>query len=278
MRTLISYLGIFTGSIIFAVGINYFIIANKLAEGGLTGIALIIHYLSGWPAGTILFLLNAPLLLFSWQRWGIAFVFRTVLSIFIISLTIDLTRNFGLQTGDLLLAALYGGSLSGVGIGLVLRSGATTGGVDIIARYIHQRYGYRMGNTYLLIDLIVLIIFALIFGLEKALYTLVAVYIFSQVVDRMVEGFNEAKAVTIISSKTPDIVKTVLDKLDRGATFFRGHGAFTGEEKNVLYVVISKYQLLRLKKIVKERDPDAFVIVNNVHEVLGEGFQKKQIP
>lgn len=274
MKRALAYLGVVVGSFIFALGLNYFIIANGLAEGGFTGLALIIHYLTGWPVGVVLITLNIPLLLLGWSRWGLPFIFKTLLSVLTISVVVDLTGQFRFITGDFLLAALYGGVFSGVGIGIVLRSGATTGGLDIIARFFHERYGYSMGKFFLTFDVAVLIVFAVFFGPEKALYTLVALYIFSQVVDRIIEGLSEAKAVIIISQCTAALTQTIINHLDRGATVLKGYGAYTGRERDVLYVVVSKQELLRLKKIVQDVDPHAFVIVSEVYEVLGEGFRK----
>lgn len=273
MQALASYLGIVLGSTIFAVGLNYFIIANGLAEGGFTGLALIAYYLTDWPPGVMIFLLNLPLLLIGWKKWGGTFIFKTLLGVLAVSLAVDLTAGLAMKTHDLLLAALYGGVLSGVGIGLVLRSGATTGGVDIIARLINEQIGISLGKIYFLFDFGVLLIVALLFGLDKALYSLVTFFVFSAVVDRIIEGIDEAKAVMIISQATAAITQAVIKDLDRGATILRGYGAYTGRERDVLFVVVSRFQLLNLKKIVREQDPRAFIIVNNVHEVLGEGFR-----
>jgi uncharacterized membrane-anchored protein YitT (DUF2179 family) len=270
---LLPYLGIILGSFIFAFGLNYFIIANGLAESGFTGIALILHYLKGWPVGTIIFTLNIPLFFVGWKMWGKAFILKTLLAVVSVSLSVDLTSNLSFHTSDLLLSALYGGVLSGIGIGLVLRSGATTGGADIIARFIYEKTGISMGKVFFAIDLTILSMVAFLFGLEKALYTLVALFIFSRVIDYIIEGLDEARAVTIISGINQAIASTIINELERGATILKGYGAYTGKEKNVLYVVISKHELLHLKKIIHEIDPHAFISVTNVHEVLGEGFR-----
>lgn len=276
MRFFLSLLGIICGSLFFAFGLQFFIIANGLAEGGLTGVSLILHYLSGWPAGLILGVLNIPVLLFGWYKWGFRFVFKTILSVLLISAMVDVLHLAGLvlPTEDLLLAALYGGVLTGLGTGLVLRSGATTGGMDIVARFLHEKYGFKMGSVFFSFDTGVLVIVALLFGLEKALYTLVALFVYSQVVDRIIEGFNEARAVVIVAKEPISIKEAIIRELGRGATLIRGHGVYTGDEKEIIYVVIGKRQLLQLKKLVRELDPQAFVIVNDVHEVLGEGFAK----
>jgi len=273
MKTILSYLGIAVGSLITAFGLNYFIVANGLAEGGFTGLSLVIHYLTNWSIGGILLVLNIPLFIISFIMWGKKFVFKSLLGVLALSVAIDLTSGFSFQTEDLLIAALYGGVLSGVGIGIVLRSGATTGGVDIIARLIYEKIGISMGKVYFSFDLAIISMVAYFFGLEKSLYTLVALYVFSVVIDRFIEGGNEAREVTIISKMDQVIINAIINKLERGATILKGSGAYTGKEKNVLYVVISKHELLQLKKIIKEIDPKAFIIVNNVYEVLGEGFR-----
>jgi len=273
MKMFLSYLGIAVGSLISAFGLNYFIVANGLAEGGFTGLSLVIHYLTNLSIGGILLILNIPLFIISFFLWGKNFVFKSLLGVIAISVAIDLTSGFGFKTDDLLIAALYGGVLSGVGIGIVLRSGATTGGIDIIARIILEKTGISMGKVYFSFDLAIISLVAYFFGLEKALYTLVALYVFSVIIDRLVEGGNEAREVTIISKKDQVIVNAIIKELERGATILKGSGAYTGKEKNVLYVVISKHELLHLKKIIKEIDPKAFIIVNSVYEVLGEGFR-----
>lgn len=270
----LSYVGIILGSVLFAFGLNYFIIANNLAEGGFTGLALIIHYLTSWPAGFVLATLNTPLLLFGWYRWGFTFILKTIISVVSISAAVDLMRGLGLPTSDLLLAALYGGVLSGMGIGIVLRSGATTGGVDIIARFLYEKYNISMGKVFFSFDVAVLVLVAVFFGLEKALYTLVALFVFSQIIDRMIEGLNEARAVIIISQTSTAITQAIINEIDRGATIIKGHGAYTGRDRELIYVVVGKQQLLPLKRIVRELDPHAFITVNQVHEVLGEGFRR----
>ncbi len=274
MHILLPFIGITLGSFIFSFGLNYFIIANGLAEGGFTGLALIIHYLSDFSVGAILLALNIPLLLLAGFKWGRSFIIKTLWSVLAVSISVDLTAKYGLPTNDLLLAALYGGVFSGLGIGIVFRNGATTGGLDIIARFIHERYGITFGKVFLLFDLGVITLVAILFGLEKALYSLVALYVSSYVLDLVIEGLRDSKGVIIISTCTAALTQKITTELQRGATIVTGYGAYTGIEKNILYVVVGKRQLLRLKKIIQDLDPEAFVIVNNVHEVMGEGFKK----
>ncbi|MDD2401534.1 MAG: YitT family protein [Clostridia bacterium] len=276
MKKIIPYLGIALGSFIFGFGLNYFIVANGLGEGGFTGISLVIHYLTGYSIGLIMLILNLPLLFIGWKRWGKTFVFKTLLGVLAVSLAVDLTQGMSMKNNDLLLGALYGGVFSGVGIGLVLRSGATTGGVDIIARLIHEKTGISMGNVFFSFDFFVLTTIAFLFGSDKALYTLVTVYVFSKIVDRIVEGPDDTRAVIIITEISQVITSSIIKEIDRGATILKGYGAYTGQNKDILYVVMSKHELLRLKKQIRNIDPLAFIIVSNVHEVLGEGFLPKK--
>lgn len=273
MKKILPYLGIALGSLVFALSLNLFLVANGLAEGGFTGLALLIHYLTKWPVGSILLTLNIPLFLIGWKFWGKTFFIRTLLGVVGVSVAVDLTAGFNFQTDDLLLSALYGGVLSGAGLGIVLRSGATTGGIDILARLIYEKAGISMGKVFFLFDLLVITLVASILGPEKALYTLVALFISSRVIDRLIEGVDEARAVTIISGLNQAIANSIINNLERGATIIKGYGAYTGKEKNVLYVVVNKQELLPLKKIIREIDPRAFIIISNVYEVLGEGFR-----
>lgn len=272
MKKIWPYLGIAFGSLVFALSLNLFLVANGLAEGGFTGLALLIHYLTEWPVGSIILVLNLPLFLVGWKLWGKTFFIKTLLGVVGVSVAVDLTAGFHFKTGDLLLSALYGGVLSGAGLGIVLRSGATTGGIDILARLIYEKTGISMGKVFFLFDLTVITLVASILGLEKALYTLVALFISSRMIDRLIEGVDEARAVTIISTLNQAIANSIINNLQRGATIIKGYGAYTGKEKNVLYVVVNKQELLTLKKIIRDIDPRAFIIISNVYEVLGEGF------
>lgn len=273
MKKLFPYFGIAFGALLFAFSLNFFIVANGLAEGGFTGFALIIHYLTNWPIGAILLTLNIPLFIIGWLNWGKSFFIKSLLGVVSVSVAVDLTTGFAFKSNDLLLCALYGGVLSGAGLGIVLRSGATTGGVDILARLIYEKSGISMGKVFFLFDLAVLSMVATILGPEKALYTLVALFIASRVIDRLIEGVDEARAVTIISGLNQAIATAIINNLERGATILKGYGAYTGKEKNILYVVVNKQELLPLKKIIREIDPRAFIIISNVYEVLGEGFR-----
>ncbi|MFF0826772.1 YitT family protein [Brevibacillus sp. NPDC003359] len=268
-----SIIAIIIGSAIMGFGINAFNIPNHLAEGGITGISILIKLLV--PAvdqGIVFFVLNIPLFFLGWKILGRTSFFYTILGT--VSLSVFLSLFDGvlpLPMKDRLLASLYAGVAVGVGLGIIFRYGGTTGGVDIIARLLQKYMGISMGRTLFFGDILVIGASLVYLNLESAMYTLVVVFIAARVIDFFQDGAYAGKALTIISNEADSIAKQILD-LGRGVTLLAGKGAYSGDEKKVIYVVVSRNEVMRFKTIVQEIDPHAFVIVNDVHEVLGEGF------
>lgn len=266
---------ILIGSFIFSIGINTFALANQLAEGGFTGIALLLHYLFGWSTGIVLYILNIPLFFIGYKVFGKQTMLYTIVGITAVSIFLELTNSWQKPLEDLLLAALYTGVLVGIGLGMIFRVGGTTGGVDIIARLFQKYLGVSIGQVMLTFDFLLIAVLIFIIGLDTAMYTLVAVFISSRTIDFVVEGMKASKAVTIISNESNTIAHTITKRLSRGVTIYHGTGAYTGKPKNVLYVVLAPNQLPRLKQIVLEQDVYAFVVVHDAREVVGEGFTYK---
>jgi uncharacterized membrane-anchored protein YitT (DUF2179 family) len=269
---------IFLGAFLFAIGINYFAIPFHLGEGGFTGIALLVYYILDWSPGLIIFLLNLPLLLISYKILGKKLFLYTVIGILASYLMLEWTKKLVTIVSlappkvDVLLATLYTGILVGVGLGIIFRVGATTGGTDIIARLVNKYVGWSMGRTLFLFDFGVILISSYFIGIEKAMYTLVAIFVSARVVDFVVEGLNASKAVTIISLLADELARTITEKMERGVTLLQGKGGYTGNEKEILYVVVAPNELPKLKQIVHELDPRAFVVVHDARDVHGEGF------
>jgi uncharacterized membrane-anchored protein YitT (DUF2179 family) len=268
----IRWLMILVGAFIYSLGLNVFLVANHLAEGGFVGISLMLLYKLHWPLGVSFLVLNIPLLLLSWRMFGTEFVIKTATGVGAVSLFSWLTSKWLLPTGDPLLGALYAGVVTGFGLGLIFRAGATTGGSDIIARLVRHYKGIAMGRTLFAIDVCVIGVVALIIGYKTAMYSLVALFIASRVVDFVLEGVNTGKALTIISEFNVEIAAAIHEQLDRGTTLLQARGGFTGLDKQVIYCVVPREEVPRVQRIVSNVDPRAFVVVNNVHEVLGEGF------
>lgn len=261
------------GCAIFAFGVNYFILANGLAEGGFTGIGLLLHYKFGWSVGTFFILSNLPLIVLGWRLWGKEFVIKTATGVLLSSFFIELFSGYQLPVDNLLLPAIYGGLLSGCGLGIVIRFGGTTGGADIIARFLNRFLGISMGRFYLIFDSCVLLMVAIIHGLTIALYSVVTVFIASKVVDLIVDGLDSAKQALIISNQNDRIAEFIANDLDRGFTILSGRGGYCDARKDVILCVVSRGEIFRLRKSVIEIDPQAFVIISNVNEAFGEGFK-----
>lgn len=267
-----NILTIFVGGFIYSLGINSFALANKLAEGGFTGIALMLYYFFHWSPGLVVFLLNIPLLIVGYKVFGKKTFWYTVVGISSVSVCLELTKTWQKPTDDLLLAALFTGVLVGLGAGMMFRVGGTSGGVDIIARLMDRYFGWNLGRTFLLFDFTVILVSIYLIGLDKAMYTLVAVFVGSRVIDYVVEGGKTAKAAFIISHSPGPLADQITEKMDRGVTKLKGTGGYTGHDKEVLYVVVSLREMPKLKSIVHKIDPKAFVVVNDAREVHGEGF------
>lgn len=253
---------------------NYFYISNHLAEGGVAGISLILHYLTDIPVSYLYLAINLPLLLISWIYLGKEFSIKTIYGTLLLSFTINLFSSYRTPIPDLLLSAFFGGALVGISVGMIFMAGGSTGGTDIIAKIITRYRGLPVGKALLLMDFCILSAVAFLFGKLIFMYTLIAVIISSKTIDLMQEGIDEAKGIFIITSKPDEINLAISEELGRGITFFRGEGGFTGKELKIVYCVISKYQLIRLKKIVRNIDSQAFISIVAVHEVLGNGFKR----
>ncbi len=285
-----DYLWIILGSIITAAAINIFLVPYKIAPGGVTGIATVVYYLSGerFPVGVTMLALNVPLFIMGMRFIGGKFILRTLFSTIFLSVVIDvsepvttyfadiyLTKAESISSSpDLLLYSIFGGFFMGLGLGFVFRSGATTGGTDLAARIVHHFIPQlTMGQLLLVIDSTVILFAAIAFNsFLLALYAILSLYLSTKVIDAILEGVNFAKAVYIISGKPDEIAQRIMTDLDRGVTALKGVGMYSGKEKTVLYCVLHRGQMQQLKELVTKADPDAFVILTDVREVLGEGF------
>jgi uncharacterized membrane-anchored protein YitT (DUF2179 family) len=268
-----NILAILTGSLIMAFGLNYFTITNGLAEGGFTGISILANYTFGVSPGIVYFILNVPLFVVGWRALGTLSMAYTIVGVTAVSGFLKLTENFAQPLyGDFLLAALYAGVTVGVGLGIILRYGGTSGGADIIARIVERNYGWSIGRTLFLFDLVVIAGSIPIIGRERALYTLVAVFVGGRVVDYVQEASYGAKVAIIISSFAREITNAIHTEMERGTTFLRGAGGYTGKRREIIYCVVARHEVSRLKEIVYRFDDDPFMVISDAHDVVGEGF------
>ena len=270
----LDYALIVVGSLLVAAGTDLFLVPNKVVSGGVTGIAIIAHYLAGTPVGLVVLALNAPLLWLGWRfAGGMRFFVPTAVSVAVLALAIDLLAPL-LQppTSDRLLVICYGGLLDGIGMGLVFRGRGTTGGTDVLARLAHRAFGVGIGQALLAMNVVIFAAAAFIFGAEAVMVALALAFVSARVLDLVQEGFSAARAALIISRDCAAVRTAVLDRLGRGVTILHGEGGYTREPRPVLYVVVAAHEVARLKRLVAEVDREAFVAITPAAEVLGEGF------
>ncbi|RKQ38009.1 YitT family protein [Oceanobacillus halophilus] len=271
-----NMLFIILGSAIFSFGIVHFNMQHNLGEGGFTGITLLLYFLWGIDPALSNIVLNIPVFFIGWKFLGRNTFFYTIIGTLTVSVFLRIFQIYQFQINlqdDMLLVALFAGVFIGVGLGIIFRYGGTTGGVDIIARLVNKYAGWSMGRTMFLFDLVVITtsIFVIL-ELDEGMYTLVAVYVGARVIDFLQEGAYSAKGTTIISSHSDEIAALIMKKMDRGVTVLHGRGSYSGEKRDVLYCIVGRNEIVRLKNIIHSIDPHAFVAVTTVHDVLGEGF------
>lgn len=267
---------ILLGAAIFSFGLVHFNMQNNLAEGGFTGITLLLYFVFGWSPSITNLLLNLPLFFIGWKLLGRNVFIYTIIGTVGVSIFLGIFQKYQIEMPlyeDLFLAALFAGVFIGIGLGIIFRYGGTTGGVDIIARLAQKYFGWTMGRTMFMFDFGVITL-SLISYLDyrEAMYTLVVVFVGARVIDFMQEGAYAARGAMIISNNNEDIAAKIMKEMDRGVTSLKAVGSYTKAERDVLYCVVAKNEIVRLKSVINSVDPHAFVSVTVVHDVLGEGF------
>ncbi|SHK77144.1 YitT family protein [Desulforamulus aeronauticus] len=276
LRWLKDYLGVTIGVILTAIALDAFLVPAKIAAGGLSGVATILYHMFQWPVGLVMLVLNIPLFIWSILRLGWRYTVNSIFGTVALSVFVDLLVPYiPVVTEDLLLASLYGGVLMGIGLGMVFRFNSTTGGTELLAAILRTYVGINIGQLLFIIDGIVVLWAGLVFrSAELAMYALITIFLASWIIDLVIEGFSSAKAFMIITKRADAISQAIIKELDRSATSWKARGMYSGSEQEVLISVVGRSEVTRLKKIVREEDPIAFIILADVHEVLGEGFKE----
>jgi len=273
-RMLLAWLGITIGSLFIALALDMFLVPNRIAAGGVTGLATIFFYVLKIPISWTIMVLNVILLLLSYRELGLRLVIRSLYGAAATAVFVGLLQRWTpIPTHDLLLSSIYGGIIAGLGTGIVLRSGGTTGGTDLVARLVHKYLPITMGQALLGTDSMVITMAGIFFSAELALYALLGLMATSKVIDLVQEGLSFAKAAFIITSHHEEVARAIFRELGRGVTALTGQGMYTGERRPVLISVVAKTEESRLKAVVYREDAEAFVFITDAHEVLGEGFK-----
>jgi len=276
IRTIIfQVLYIIIGSFLYAVAINALFIPHHLLSGGITGIAMMLEYLLRIPTSISIVALNIPLFLGSFRFIGKEFTFLSVLGVICSSLFLTLTRGLVITVNDTIVAAIFGGLIMGIGSGIVIKNRASLGGTDMISIIINKYLSFNIGGIGMGINAIILTVSAFLFNVEMAMLTIVAIFVGTKTIDAIQEGFNHRKTIIIVSDKYEEIAEELLKKVKRGITFIDGEGAYTREDKKLIYMAITVMELARTREIVRRIDPAAFLSIIDTREVEGRGFNVK---
>ena len=268
---------IIAGGFVQALALAYFLVPNELVSGGVSGFAQLGYYVYGLPIGLMTIIANIPLFVIGWRHLGgPRFAIRTILCVVSYSVFTDLLLQLsGAQpfTDDILLATLFGGILLGFGLGLVYLGRGTSGGTDILGRIMNKRLGMSISLSYMLTDSLAVILAGFVFSWDKALYGIIMIYLSGVAADMISQGTNSVRSAMIVTNKTQDVAAAISDELGRGATIIQAKGSYTNDDKPILYCVVTPGEVVRLKTLVQDTDPKAFMVVGHANEALGEGFQ-----
>jgi uncharacterized membrane-anchored protein YitT (DUF2179 family) len=268
---------IILGAVLMGVGIEEFLVPNKILDGGIVGISIILSHLTGWRLGLFIFILNIPFFFIGYKQIGKTFALSTLLGITVLSITTTLLHNFPVFTEDLLLATVFGGIVLGTGVGIVIRFGGSLDGTEIMAILMNKKLPFSVGEVIMFFNIFIFGTAGFIFGWDRAMYSLLAYFIAFKMIDIVIAGLDESKSAWIISDQANEIGEAILARLGRGVTYLNGEGAYTGDDKRVIFCVITRLEEAKLKTIVEEIDSSAFLAVGNIAEVRGGRFKKRDI-
>ena len=272
-----KYLVLIIGSLIYSAGLEIFLVPNNIIDGGIVGISIMASYLTGIPFGVYMVVLNLPFLYLGYKQIGKTFAISTIVSIIALSIFSEFLEPVPQITQDYFLAAIFGGIIAGAGVGLVIRQGGSLDGTEITAIILDRKTSFSVGEVVMFFNLFILGAAGFVFGWDKAMYSLVAYFIISKMIDVVLKGLDESYAVMIVSDEYEEIADALMHRLGRGVTYLHGQGAYTGDDKQVLYCVVTRLEVVKLKEIALEKDEAAFVTINPVHDIVGGRFKKKSI-
>jgi uncharacterized membrane-anchored protein YitT (DUF2179 family) len=268
---------IFLGAMLVSVGLEIFLVPNSIIDGGITGISIILSHLTGIKLGVFLFLFNLPFLFIGYKQIGKTFAISTLFAVALMSIATTLLIPVPVLTKDLLLSAVFGGIILGIGVGLVIRYGGSLDGTEIVAILVNKKTPFSVGEVVMFLNIFILGSAGFVFGWDHAMYSLIAYYIAFKTIDITIEGLDQSKSVWIISERHAEIGDALVARLGRGVTYLNGEGGYSGDEKKVIFCIITRLEEAKLKSIVEELDPSAFLAMGNIHDVKGGRFKKKDI-
>lgn len=277
VREVNRYFFLFLGSILAATGLEFFLIPNNIIDGGITGISIISSYLSKLPLSLFLIVYNLPFLFLGYKQIGKTFVLSSLFSVVSLSAWVAVFHPIPGLTNDVLLASVFGGVVLGIGVGMIIRYGGSLDGTEMVAIIINKRTAFSVGEMVMFFNIFILSSAGLVFGWDRAMYSLLAYFIAFKVIDITIEGLDEAKAAIIISENGDEIAEAITARLGRGVTFLEGRGGFSQDKRIILYSVVTRLEISKLKSIIYDKDENAFVTINDVSDVMGGKHRKRAI-
>ena len=277
LKYIMKYLVIVLGAAIYAIGFQFFLFPNAIVSGGLVGIAMIINVFTSLPVGMLTFVMNVPLFLVAWKHFGLDFLLSSLAGVALSALLVDLfaLRSF-VATNDPMLASIIGGVIKGAGLGMIYYVGATTGGVDIVAKFLRQRHAHiQFGTLILILDFVIIAAYAFVLGrYESAMYSLIAMFVVSKVIDLVLYGIDNSSVCYIISEHSDELITEITSgRVHRGVTILNGAGAYSGKPEKILMCVIKRNQISEFRRLIRSIDPHSFCIVTDAKDVFGKGFE-----
>lgn len=271
--TISKFLFIILGAALYSIGLEIFLIPNNIIDGGVVGISIMTSHFTKIPLGLLTFVLNIPFLIIGYKQIGKSFTLLTLFSVICYSLGISIFKPIPSITQDILLASVFGGIIIGLGIGIIIRNGGSTDGIEIVSIILDKKISFSLGQIVLFFNFFILVAAGLIFGLDRGMYSLIAYFIAIKIIDMVVEGLDESKAVIIISQKHQEISDALMLNLGRGVTLLNGQGGYKGDSTNVIYIIVSRLEISKLKSIVYDFDKDALMTIGSV-ETAGKNYRK----
>ena len=278
MKSLVyKYFMLFLGSFLAATGLEEFLVPNQVIDGGVVGISIMLNHITHIPLGAFLIVLNVPFLYLGYMQIGKSFTISTLFAVISLAGWVTVLHPVQQMTNDLFLAAIFGGITVGIGVGLIIRYGGSLDGTEIVAIILDKKSGFSVGEIVMFMNLFILGSAGLVFGWDKAMYSLVAYFIAFKMIDVTIEGLDESKGVMIVSDNPDEIADALMARLGRGVTILHGEGGYSGAPKKVLYSVITRLEIAKFKSIIYEKDENAFVTIHEVHDVLGGRVKNRAI-
>jgi len=263
------------GAFLVALGLEYFLVCNNIIDGGIIGVSILLSYLKGLPLGLLIIALNIPFFLFGYKKLGQKFLWYSLYAILSLGGFVTLLGHCYKVTGNLLLACVFGGLTVGLGVGIILKNNGSLDGTEVIAMAISKKIGFSVGEIIMFFNIFILAAAGFVFDWDKAMYSILTYFVIFKTIDTVLEGFDDSKAMLIVTDKPDEIARIIMHELGRGVTFLHGQGAYSGVDRKIIYCIINRLELSKIRDVVVECDENAFMTIQNIHEVEGGVVGKK---